>query len=312
MNGLQRAGGGGFAPARRGLWLAGAALAAALTLAACGSSGPGAAVLTPAQYGYILNGGAHTPDGQLLFEADQLLRARCMSRAGFRYVFDHNTTAPQVPSSFYPQPGGTVPSESSLLAYRRVRGFDLYGEATAPGAHTDPDPDDRYLKTLPPATQRAWLAAWDAGPGGGCLGRTGAELYGSRANAVADVEIPAEVYDHVLTVVDADPQVVARTAAWSSCMQRAAGHRWANESALVNWIGAQGNLATLTSLHREIRLSVQDTRCAYSTGQAQTMAPMFVKAANHLPSQLEGALLAVLAQRAAAVRRAEALLGPGH
>ena len=50
------------------------------------------------------------------------------------------------------------------------------------------------------------------------------------------------------------------------------------------------HLRTQSFRHLEIRQAVNDTRCAYSTGQAQTFAAAFEAAVNHLPAKLDGQL----------------------
>src|ERR1700684_969519 len=110
------------------LMLGGAAtVLLAVAAAGCGSSTTSTAVLSPAQYAYVIDQGfpahgsssAYVADADSLFRADQLLRARCMRQAGFRYIPDPEPTGAQAPfSTFDPQPSGQAPVESVLLAYR--------------------------------------------------------------------------------------------------------------------------------------------------------------------------------------------------
>jgi hypothetical protein len=56
----------------------------------------------------------------------------------------------------------------------------------------DPDPDDRYLKTLSPARQKAWRKAWIGN--NGCYGIAEIQLFGSRHAANLEQQIPVLIY----------------------------------------------------------------------------------------------------------------------
>ena len=127
-----------------------------------GGSGPRLS-LTAGEYAFAVGGDGSTrtsrleaTSGVILARAEQVLRARCMARRGFRYTAvapPATTDLPSVtgyPSTFYPNPQPTAYPERQLLALRRRQGFDL------PAGHGETDPNERYLATVSPARQNAW------------------------------------------------------------------------------------------------------------------------------------------------------------
>jgi hypothetical protein len=284
--------------------------------------------LSDAQYVLALGGDPSPSTGTLLlFRADQLLRAQCMQQRGFHYVLDPTPTAglsglptsSPSPSTFYPEPSVTAYAESKLLAFRAIHGFGIYGGAVAP--HTDPDPDDRYLKTLPRSQQRRWLNAWTGKDG--CYGTAEAQLYDSRRAANMAGAVPTLVYnyldnivyDHTGAISTRDRRTATAASAWSQCMQRATGHVWSDENALITWLlDAYTPRQTRTRTFRqlEIHQAISDTHCSYSTGQAQTFAAAFRQAANHLPAQIESQLRFVLTHRLEWIAQARTILSGSH
>jgi hypothetical protein len=94
-------------------------------------------------------------------------------------------------------------------------------------------------------------------------------------------------------------------------MAKATGHVWSNEEALMGWISSREGASPAPSwFQREVSLAVQDTRCAYSTSQARSAAAAFVTAADHMPTDIEGGLLAAAALKDRAALQATKLLAP--
>jgi hypothetical protein len=282
--------------------------------------------LTATQYSFAVGGddNSRLPGGVLLFRADQVLRGRCMKRRGFHYVADlqprtGRLSLPSVtgyPSTFYAQPSVDAYPEGALLALRERHGFGIYNGAVS--AHVDPDPDDRYLKTLPAARQKLWLKAW-RGPNG-CSGRAEVQLYGSRRAANMELLVSnlvynylnSAVYDRGGAIARIDQRTYAVTAAWSRCMNKATGHDWSDENALISWLYRRytpARIRTLSFRRQEISEAVADTECSYRTGQAQTFAAAFVRAADHLPARIQTQLSFLLVHRPSWVARARRILG---
>lgn len=280
-------------------------------------SGRGLA-LSASQYVFAV-GGDSSPrtspqqlrSGLVLYRAEQILRARCMRPRGFHYVLD---PAPSVnplpsttgyPSTFYPQPIATAYPEQALLALRQRDGFGIHTSRL--NQKNQSDPDDRYLKTLPPARQKQWLQAFHGR--NGCSGTAEVQLFGSRRAANLESSVPTLVYNHLNTVAynpdgsiaQSNTRTAAAAAAWSRCMHAATGNTWPDENALITSLEKQ-------SARREITLAVTDTKCAYRSGQAQTFAAAFRQAANHLPATIHIDLQYLLTHRAAWIDRAHTIL----
>lgn len=290
-------------------------------------SGP-AQTLSASAYAFAVGGDSspggtsrvQASSGLLLFRADQVLRGRCMSQRGFRYIPDPTPrvsvlpSATGYPSTFYPQPMLSAYPEAALLTLREHEGFDLNAGSVV--NHTDQDPDDRYLKTLPPAGQKRWLNAWMGH--NGCYGAAETQLFGSQRAANLEQLLPSQIYDYLNSTVytsdgaisASNPRTADATAAWSRCMRTATGRTWATENALISSISS-GPIPTRLRYKfaaAEISLAVADTRCAYSTGQAQAFAAAFRIAATHLPVTLQTKLRFLLAHRHAWVTKAARIL----
>lgn len=276
-------------------------------------------VLTASQYAYVIDAGqpsstsgrSYFSQANAVFQAEQALRARCMRSSGFRYIRDPEVSAGGTYTTFDPQPDGRPPRKQELLAEREKNGFGLYAAAIA--AHrpaVDPDPDDRYLMTLPRPRRAAWLRAWWGGRDGGCLRIAQTELYGSPANASADVVIPATIRNSLIMRAGSDPSIVAVTARWSACMLHATGVHWANEGSLIGTLATRPEKVKRTwAFHAlETNDAVASARCGYATGQAQVYAAVYVQEASHLPSGLDQLLQRALVGRSEAVARARRVL----
>jgi len=280
-------------------------------------SGQGLA-LSPGQYVFAV-GGDSSPrtspqqlqNGLVLYRAEQILRARCMQQRGFHYPLEPTPSvsalpsATGYPSTFYPQPIASVYPEQALLALRQRDGLGIHTGRQQQGH--DPDPVDRYLKTLPTARQQLWLQAFHGR--NGCYGSAEVQLFGSRRAANLESSAPILIDNHLNTVAyNADGSIAqsstrtaAAAAAWSRCMRTATGIAWPDENALITTLAKQ-------SARREITLAVTDTKCAYSTGQAQTFAAAFRQAANHLPPPIQTDLQYLLTHRAYWIHRARTIL----
>lgn len=310
-------------PMRKRIYHTANVVLAVLVLSGCGAAAKRAVGLTAQEYAYVVNSGQYSPgrplayaaSADVLFRAEQLARARCMQRAGFAYVPDHEQKTPLGrPTTFDPQATGLAPQESTLFAYRERHGFGLHELALAAadrGTASDPDPDDRYLATLSARKRAAWLRAWERAPGGGCLHVAERQVYGSVANADAAVQTPNDVRNFAMHQILGEARVMAVTRGWTACMRRSTGRPWSNENAVLRRLVSAypvQYIATVAFLHKEIALAVADTRCAYTTGQAQVYASAFVRAANALPPSLSASLVKAFAVRSAALRRAALIL----
>lgn len=279
-----------------------------------GGSGP-PETLSASQYAFAIGGDTSSrvsptqaSSGLRLFRADQVLRERCMSQRGFRYIPDPTPTPSQLPavtgfpSTFYPQPLPSAYPEAALVALRQREGF---GVESRPG---NPDPDDAYLKTLSPAEQKLWRTAWMGHDG--CYGVAMVQLFGSRHAADLEGQVPVQIYNYLNTVVyepngtvsPSNPRTAAAVTAWSRCMQTATGHAWADENALINTLGSDYSGPSARTL------AVADAKCAYSSGQAQTFAAAFRQAATDLPSSIQTELRFLLAHRNAWINTADRIL----
>jgi len=249
--------------------------------------------------------------GLVLFRAEQILRARCMQQRGFRYVavappaVSALASATGYPTTFYPEPIASAYPEQLLLSFRQSHGFGIHPSFA--GSSPQSDPNETYLKHLKPARQRLWRQAFNGR--NGCDGTAEVQLFGSRRAANLEGLVPSQVYDHLNAVVytrsgaiaGSSSRTASAAAAWSRCMHAATGQSWADEDALVS------SLPNHLTRH-EISLALTDTRCAYSSRQAQTFAAAFRQAANHLPSQLQADLGYLLAHRGEWVRHARRIV----
>jgi hypothetical protein len=293
------------------------------------AGGPGAFhALTPEQYAFAV-GGDFDPSlhsGVVLYEGEQVLRKQCMARRGFRYFIDPPPpgglpglpSASVVPSTFFPEPTLTAYPERQLLALREQQGFGIY--LGPRGSHAGPEANDRYTGSLRPAQRTLWESAW-MGPGG-CFGAAQSELYGSRRAAEMELTVPGLVSDYLDSVVYGHyilygqyaeyPEIARRAhalvSARSRCMRQATGHYWATEDALLGWLSGPSFQPGPGLRRLEIHDAAADTRCSYSTGQAQTFAADFVRIAEHLPRPIESQLSFLLAHRNAWVARATMIL----
>lgn len=273
------------------------------------AGGPGR-TLSARAYAFAVGGDANAPGGAVLLHAEQVLRERCMRQRGFGYIVlppPARTALPSVtgyPSTFYPQPLLTAYPESALLALREREGFGL-ASALATQGH-DTDPNDQYLKTLSPAQQRLWRTAWMGR--NGCYGQTEVQLFGSRRAANLEQLLPTKIYDEPNTAVytprgsisPSNPATRNAAAAWARCMQATTGQTWTDENALVTSLSDQHNAFAKSEIH----LAVADTKCAYRTGQAQTFAAAFRRAATQLPPTTTAELRFLLARRNAWIKKA--------
>ena len=283
------------------------------TSPATGASRP----LTAHEYAVALGFGTVVPGlgsdaaTRLLFDAEQQLRARCMSARGLTYKVERAPADGRLPSftgyptTFYPNPSPGPYPEAALLAARERDGFGLYVEATAP--RTDPDPEDHYVASLPAPVRTRWESAW-TGPRG-CLSETAKELYGSREQATIAGSLPTLVYNSLNGAaytrsgsLSPNDRATAKAAArWSSCVHAQTGEVFADEDGLVAWLSNGTRPAqqrTERFRRREIRYALISTTCAYSSGQAQAFAAAFRAAANHLPANVLRDLRFVLTHQA--------------
>jgi hypothetical protein len=283
--------------------------------------------LTAAQYALALGADtvtsspASTTSARPLFDAEQLLRERCMRQRGLGYRIERFPQPGRLPSitgyasTFYPAPTSSPYPESTLLAVRARSGFGLYRGAAA--ARRNPDPEDSYLRTLNPRERSRWLAGW-RGPHG-CLALASARLYGSRHAASVSQSLPTLVYDYLTSTVyttsgaisPQNQRTAASAGAWSRCMRRATGHTFSDEDALVAWLvntHSPRQQRTNAFPLLETRYAVLDTRCAYQVRQPQAFTAAFRTAANHLPPRIHTQLQFVLDHEVQWVARTRAIL----
>jgi hypothetical protein len=279
---------------------------------------PGAGLhLTATQYTFALSAaGAQTQDGQTLYRAEQILRARCMTQRGFHYPIAPLSTAPKlglpsvtgIPTTFYPTPLRNGYPAAKLLALRERYGFGLQTLTS----HSDPDLVDRYLNTLPKARQKRWLRAFRGRGRGGCYALARTELYGSPPAADIASLLPSRIYNELNSAVydsrgairRSDHAAISAVRRWSACMRTATGRTFTTESALLDQVTRRPAPPAATQKVE----AVADARCAYSSGQAQLFATRFAAAINHLPPSLTAQLRSMLAQRPAWVARAKRII----
>lgn len=258
---------------------------------------------------------------RLLFDAEQQLRARCMSRRGLGYQIEQLPSVGRLPSftgyptTFYPSPTPGPYPESALLAERTRNGFGIYRNANTP--RIDPDPEDRYVASLSRTERASWLRAW-TGPHG-CLSEAAASIYGSRRGTAKAESLSTIVYNHLVAAVysssgapsAANQKTAEAAAAWSRCVRAHVGRSFDDEAALVAWLQNTSTTAeqqTAGFRQREVRYALMSTRCAYSSGQAQAFAAAFRAAANRLPANIVDQLQFVIAHQASWIARARAAL----
>jgi RNA polymerase sigma factor (sigma-70 family) len=101
------------------------------------------------------------------------------------------------------------------------------------------------------------------------------------------------------------PDSAHAAAAWSRCMRKTTGHAWPDENALITAITGPNGDSTGPSARS---MAIADTKCAYSTGQAQAFAAAFRQAATNLPTTIQTQLRYLLARRAAWINKAQHIL----
>lgn len=300
----------------------------ALALAGCGHTGE-SATLGRAEFEFLAGGGVAPQSQQYLFTATQELTRRCMSAHGYRYYPAKMAAPPRAMAldnelTF----DGRAPAEAPQLAERRAKGYGVYESFTerAPEGHEAPE-NDVYVRSLSPSQQERYMRTLEGDPSqratghppggpaysyvtGGCTGQVDREIYRSAQTANSIVTTPQAIRLQLVNAAEADPAVVKATGAWSRCIAQKTGREFTNPPAILNWLSRQysreGPSATLHDT--EIELAVADTRCAYSSRLAQTYSATFRRRADHLPSSLQGALLAMLEQNRKAAQRAQAIL----
>lgn len=241
----------------------------------------------PPGYSFAVGGDAKAPGGSLLTKAGQIATQRCMAARGFEYIrlSGADSVETPLPSTFYPD--GL--SRQALLANRSRFGF---GFATSLQG-VDTNPNDAVVKSLSPRQQQLWRKA-ALGPDG-CYAQAGKQIFGSRRAATLEQQIPGIIYNRLTTSVygsatsgrSLSAPLRARLAAWTACMQARTGQLWTSETALIQILGAENHVGQQQSAadnQRSRRLAIDDTLCAYSTGQAQAFQMAFEKALRQIPA----------------------------
>ncbi|MFG2333630.1 hypothetical protein ACGFMM_28975 [Streptomyces sp. NPDC048604] len=231
-----------------------------LTLTACDPGTPGTPG-TPPGAGEPLT----RPQQQLLARAEQTLIARCLTARGFRY----EVRVPQSP------PPRRFPYVVDDVGWARAHGFGRDEERRLAAAKAA-DPNERYFRTLPPARQRAALAALNGPrpvglrarmPGGGtvaasdegCTAQAQRRLYGDLPAWFEARLTAANLTPLYVPRVRADPAYRTAVRDWSACMTRR-GHAYPTPEALRAALPGTG----------ERELAVAEAECAADSGLAAT------------------------------------------
>lgn len=285
-----------------------------IALSGCGNSESAApsSGLTNAQFNYLAGNALHGTDQSFLFRANQLLTERCMNRRGFRYYPAQQAPLPPVVAAENELSAtGKAPAEARQLAVRAQVGYGIVSSAEAD--HADPNANvpqnDTYVQSLPAAEQNRYMKALDGSGSRSCSAQVDDEIYGSTGANTSITQTPERVLAAVVTATQADVRVIAAERRWVRCFRRKTGRHFATGDAVAAWLEHEFGHETLSRLRdTEIRYSLADTRCRYSTGLAQTYSRALRQHANELTASEQGSLLAAFELRRRAVARAEKLL----
>jgi hypothetical protein len=205
-----------------------------------------------------------------LFGAQQKLIQECMLRQGLTYVVTAAGPEPDVGITTADTIGAASPPA-----------YPISGPPA--GTIDGVSPQDRYVRSLPPAARDRYLAAY-SGPDtqtatltlpsgavvryltGGCEGQARAALYGSVRTAMEDVFVPQDVTVLLQHFLAADRPYQAALASWQHCMALA-GWPVSSPAAAIAGLQATTGAALDQRQHAE---AAADGRCDAASSLRRT------------------------------------------
>ncbi len=260
----------------------------------------------------VVNAGPGADEQQIISRAEGQLTQRCMRAAGFRFL-------PGTPVGRLPIENaidlyswtGKPPSMRLELNARRRWGYGLYERHTVAGIRADDGGtnaalDRRIFAALSPQEKHRYEQAINE-----CHRKAVAAVYGSEGESIAISAEGDKAFGRLLAMVNANESVTRSTRKWSQCVLAASGRHFATPNAIVSWLerlyARQG--PTQTVRQAEVRLSVTDGRCQFTSGMAQDYAATVREMADDLPKHVVAALRHSYEELVAAVASAERIVG---
>jgi hypothetical protein len=312
------------------------AIVAGTVLAGCGAVGspvrqPTEVALTKAEFAFVASSGLTRNQLVTVAKAEDALTSRCMAAKGF--AFYPGTPAPRSPlgsSIDLESYSGQPPNRAADLAARRLYGYGLFGlftpagELAGQGGRNAEFDQYYYSHELTPRDQRRYQAALGGGNGsgihtietryvdvsyttGGCRAAAQAKVFGSTRAAAVTTSVGNSTNAFVLRAVNQTPAVQAATLLWSRCMLARVHLRFADPNAPVAYLmrlyTKYGPVQSLRE--QEVRLSLTDAACQFSSRLAYVYSHAFRLDAGRLPRGLQRVALSVVAAdvRASGVAR---------
>ncbi|MGX1135723.1 hypothetical protein RKD49_007913 [Streptomyces glaucescens] len=249
----------------------------------------------------------------LLHDAEQELQRRCMNAAGFR---------------FWPTPENPLPEARDfpyVVDDEQWAGRYGYGSVLEPRIQRlrSQDPNQVYFRGLPEDRRRAALTALNgprdqkglrvALPGGmvmghstgGCRVTAWRTLYGDVPGWYTASTLVANLSDLRRQRVTAAPEFTEAVRMWSACMRE---HGFPYKDPAETRGAFLGRKAA-PDRAREVRVAVQEARCARSSGLASAAQRLDRRYDRELRREHRAAVERVEGLRAAALPRARAVLG---
>lgn len=247
----------------------------------------------------------------LLYDAEQELQRRCMKAAGFRFW--------AVPEDPLPE-ARDFPYVIDDPKWAKRYGYGSVFEARVKRLRAE-DPNQVYLRGLPDDRRRAAIAALNGTrreglraelPGGavighsatGCRAKAWRTLYGDLSAWYTASTLVNNLSALTQQRVTAHPDFTRASEKWSSCM-RAHGLRYRNPAqARTEFLGHGGGRDT----DREVRVAVQEARCARSSGLSSVAQRLERRLGRELRQEHRAEVDRVERLRADALPRARTLL----
>jgi hypothetical protein len=269
------------------------------------ASRTGAAELSPDQEEFLLT-------------AEEELIGRCMRRHGLRYIVVPRRKDDPIPSR---------PYGSDDVTRARRYGYGIR-ELRRLVAGRPENPQDRYMRSLPPALAQPYMEALIGAeasrvsvalpnghvfsqPGGGCVAETRKALYGDLRDMLRVQYMVLTIDQEVYQRVTSDRQFIAAVDAWRGCMRRR-GYEFddpgaARDAAAGPEVARAVDASGLDA--RERSIAVADADCSRQTGLFTTATRLDQHYHVDVLKEREGEVLAYRERRAAALERARRLLG---
>ncbi len=289
-------------------------------------TGASAWTFTPQLWRFYRVGGREASVVDVIDRAEQLIKSRCMKRAGFSYwPVQTEHVGPPLLDGLSDVPG-EAPSEQAVLRSAHKQGFGLFAQFAQPipaAAHAN----DRYFASLSKSAQNRYQRALAGDPrstvevslpGGavasvpaeGCIPQSSRTVYGSVARDTFRVTAVAIVEHLVDTRLEADHFVEAATARWASCLKGRSGHAFGTPGAIFAWFAGlyDRHRASQTVRGLEIRTAVASMTCMYQTGLEPLLPQAEWQIIRTMPASWYQAIVDVRHWNAKAVVKARAIL----